>query len=58
MIRAVILLAMIAVPASKMSERQRMQSLATACRDFPDDRWNEADACRRAWFDAHEEAIW
>jgi hypothetical protein len=68
MIRAVILLAMISVPASawgqtqpapEMSERQRIvQSLATACRDFSDDKWVEADACRRAWFAEHEEAIW
>ena len=68
MIRATILLVMIAVPASargqtppapEMSERQRIiQSLATACRNFPDARWDEADACRRAWFAAHEEAIW
>ena len=41
-------------------ERQRlMRSLATACTGFSDDRqWAEADACRRAWFADHEEAIW
>ena len=41
-------------------ERQRlMRSLETACTGFSDDRqWAEADACRRAWFADHEEAVW
>ena len=36
-----------------------MRSLASACTQFSEDRqWSEADACRRAWFTEHEEAVW
>ncbi len=42
------------------AEREALRNaLATACREFPrEDQWQQADACRRAFFAAHEEAIW
>ncbi len=42
------------------TERQHLlEELRTACTQFPrDDQWEQADACRRAFFVQHEEAIW
>ena len=43
-------------------EREQLQhSLDTACKVFTgddDQRWAQADRCRREWFRTHEEAIW
>ncbi len=48
--------------ADDLVERQHLQhSLDTACKVFAgdeDQRWAQADNCRRAWFKTHEEAIW
>ncbi len=47
------------VPHDEAEREALRQALSTACQEFPrDDQWQQADACRRAFFAAHEEAIW
>ena len=44
---------------SEAERRHLLEELRTACTQFPrDDQWEQADACRRAFFAQHEEAIW
>ncbi len=54
------LLAQTAPKPGEDAERDALRhALATACQEFPrEDQWQQADACRRAFFTAHEEAIW
>lgn len=63
--RLALILFVVALPLGKTSaqtrdERERLtRSLETACTGLSDEReWPEADACRRAWFAEHEEAVW
>ena len=54
---------LLAQPAAKPGEEAEREALrhalSTACQEFPrEDQWQQADACRRAFFTAHEEAIW
>lgn len=62
MIVAAVILSSPCRAAADGAERDHLQhSLDTSCKVFSgdeDQRWAQADTCRRAWFKSHEEAIW